>query len=63
MNILEKIVALSIIPVPYPAIFRGAGILTCVARRKTVVQLGSLGGRRKPSLVGSETYLAILYSE
>ena len=52
MNILEKIVTLSIIPVPYPAIFRGAGISTCVARRKTVVQPGSLGGRRDPSLVG-----------
>ena len=33
--------------------FGGAGFSTSVARRKTVVQLGSLGQRCKPSPVGS----------
>ena len=39
--------------VPYPAIFGGASFSTSVARRKTVVQLGSLGWCCKPSPVGS----------
>ena len=48
--------------------FRGATFSTGVARRKTVVQLGSLGQHCKPSPVGSRgekpwKFLAILHSE
>ena len=43
--------------VPYPAILfwggGGVGFSTSVARRKTIVQLGSLGGHCKLSSVGS----------
>ena len=42
-------------PVLYPAIFfGGAGFLTSIARRKTVVQPGSLGWCCKPSTVGAK---------
>ena len=40
-------------PLLYPAILGGAGFLMSVVKRKTVVQLGSLGQHYKPSPVGS----------
>ena len=40
-------------PVPHPVFFGDAGFLTRVARRKAVVQLGSLGEHCKPSPVES----------
>ena len=50
-NILLKKVEIS---VPHPAIFGGGfSFLTSVVRRKTTVQLGSLGGAVSPSPWGS----------
>ena len=47
---------IGVLTVPYPAIFwGGASFSTSVARRKTVVQLGSLGGSVSPPQWGPGT--------